>query len=280
MNFQHFAEQHGLIISDLVMNRWVRCATVDHPRKRNGSYKLDGTIGWVQNFANMEKPAMWRDKHSKPVDRSEMLRNIEKAEKQRKEKQAKAAKKAAWIMHNAKCGHHEYLASKGFPKEKGWVWEGKLVIPMRIGGELVGCQLIEGGTGLKRFLAGQITKGATAGFDTKGRVILCEGYATALSVRAALKYAKIRYNIKVCFSAGNMAEIASSYPDCFVIADHDASGTGQRVAKKTGRPYWLSPIVGEDANDYMNRVGVEEFASVLTEALMEGTGCTLQSAPA
>ena len=266
MNFIHFAESYGLIIDHPVMGKWVKCSTTDHPRKKNGSYKLEGTIGWVQNFASMEKPATWRDNNAKPMTHVERINLMEKANKQRIERNQKAAKKAGWIMHNAKCGTHPYLAAKGFPNEKGWIWEGKLVIPMRIDGELIGCQLIdeEGG---KKFLYGQQTKLATAGFNAKGQTILCEGYATALSVRAALKHAKRRYNILVCFSAGNMAEVASKH-DCVLIADFDKSGTGQRVAKKSGKPYWISPILGEDFNDYMNRVGLEE-ASLVISALID-----------
>jgi len=49
-----------------------------------------------------------------------------------------------------------------------------------------------------------------------------------------------------------------------VIADHDVSQTGQKAAKKIGRPAWISPIVSEDFNDYHRRVGVEEASLVLT----------------
>ena len=119
----------------------------------------------------------------------------------------------------------------------------------------------EGG---KKFLYGQQTKNAIAQISSKGRTILCEGYATALSVKAALKYASVRYNIIICFSAGNMIEVAGQFQDCLVIADHDASGTGQRTAKKIGKPFWISPVVGEDFNDYHRRVGVEEASLVLT----------------
>ena len=263
MNFVSFASEYGLIIDQLIMGKWVRCSTIDHPRKKNGSYRLEGNIGWVQNYACMEKPATWRDKNPKPIDRVTMLRDIERRDKERKERQVKAAKKAAWIMHNAKCDHHPYLASKGFPKEKGWVWEGKLIIPMRIKGDLVGCQMIDA-EGNKKFLYGQQTKNARAEINAKGRTILVEGYGTGLSVRAALKHAGIRYNVVVCFSAGNLEEIAKEYPDCFIVADHDKSGTGQRVAKKTGRPYWISPLIGEDFNDYHQRVGAEEASLVLS----------------
>lgn len=267
MNFLSFAASYGLIIDHPVMGKWIKCSTTDHPRKKNGSYKLEGNIGWVQNFANMEKPATWRNSNAKMMDRMEMIRVMEKAEAQRKERNLKAAKKAGWIMHNAKCGTHPYLAAKGFPNEKGWVWEGKLVIPMRIKGELVGCQLIDE-NGEKKFLYGQKTKLARAEINAKGRTILVEGYGTGLSVRAALKHAGVRYNIVVCFSAGNMEAIASEYPDCIVVADHDKSGTGQRVAKKTGKTFWISPVLGEDFNDYMNRVGVEE-ASLVISALID-----------
>lgn len=211
----------------------------------------------------MEKPATWRDKNPKPIDRVTMLRDMERRDKERKERQIKAAKKAAWIMHNAKCDHHPYLTAKGFPKEKGWVWEGKLIIPMRINGDLVGCQMIDA-EGNKKFLYGQQTKKARAEINAKGRTILVEGYGTGLSVRAALKHAGVRYNIVVCFSAGNLEEIAKEFPDCFIVADHDKSGTGQRVAKKTGQPYWISPLIGEDFNDYHQRVGTEEASLVLS----------------
>ena len=34
--------------------------TDDHPRKRNGRYRWLGDVGWVQNWATMQEPAMWR----------------------------------------------------------------------------------------------------------------------------------------------------------------------------------------------------------------------------
>lgn len=270
MNFISFAAEHGLIIDRLVSGRWTRCATTDKPGgKKNGSYIYTGDSGAIQNWAVHEKPICWRDKHA-VVDHEAIKRDRKKAETERKLRQEKAAKKAGWIMHHAKCDHHPYLVSKGLPKEKGWVWEGKLVIPMRDSGKLVGCQLIDADGG-KKFLYGQQTKGAVAEINAKGQTFVVEGYATGLAVRAALRHAKVRYNVVVCFSAGNMIEVANRYPDCIVIADNDASGTGQRAAKKIGRPFWISPIVGEDALDYLNRVGVEEFSLVLT-AMLEALG--------
>ena len=258
MDFCRFAEQHGLIIDNLVSDRWVRVPTTDHPSKRNGAYIFQGSRGAVQNWALHEKPITWRDKHAKHDPQLHI--RVKKAEQDQSVRQDKAAKKAAWIMHNATKQTHPYLAAKGFPEEKGYVWEGKLVIPMRIGDKLVGCQMIDA-DGKKKFLYGQKTKGASACFDNKGSLILCEGYATALSIRRVLKKSMTRYCIHVCFSAGNLIEVAKSFPDCVIVADHDPVGI--RSAKKTGRPYWISPNKGEDFNDYEMRVNPKTAKDLL-----------------
>jgi hypothetical protein len=49
--------------------------------------------------------------------------------------------------------------------------------------------------------------------------------------------------------------MAKKYPECVIVADHDP--VGMRVAKDSGRPYWVSPNSGEDFNDYELRVGAE-----------------------
>lgn len=257
MDFYRFAETHGLIIKDLVMDRWVRVPTTDHPHKRNGAYIYRGSNGAVQNWALHVTPIVWnsKDKHD-----PQLRVRIQKSKDEQVVRQEKAAKKAAWILHNAVKSTHPYLTKKGFPEEKGYVWEGLLVVPMRVSGSLVGCQLIDA-DGTKKFLYGQRTKGASACFDNKGPVILCEGYATALSIRRVLKKSMTRYCIHVCFSAGNIIEVAKSYPDCVIVADNDPVGI--RSAKKTGRPYWVSPNLGEDFNDYELRVNPDTDKALL-----------------
>jgi hypothetical protein len=47
--------------------------------------------------------------------------------------------------------------------------------------------------------------------------------------------------------------MAKKYPDCVIVADHDKVGI--RIAKETERPFWVSPNLGEDFNDYELRVG-------------------------
>ena len=225
-----------------------------------------GLLGDVRSMEPHEKAIAWKSDTAVEINREEMRAKTEARLKEQQRKQEIAAKKAAYMMHNAKLGSHPYLTGKGFPEGKGYVYDGLLLIPMRVGKNLVGCQTIDQQGG-KKFLYGQRTKGAQLVCDNKGRHILCEGYATALSVRRALMHQKMRYTIHVCFSAANMAEIAAWLPGAFVIADNDASQTGLRAAKKTKCPYWISPSTGEDFNDYEIRVGTAKASEDLMLAL-------------
>jgi len=143
-----------------------------------------------------------------------------------------------------------------------------LIIPMRVGSQLVGAQVISP-EGDKKFLYGQRTKGAEYVLDNKGPHIIAEGYSTSLSIRAAMKALKMRYTIHVCFSAGNMIHIAKQLPGGLIVADNDHSGTGERVAKSIGWPYWISDTVGEDFNDHHNRVGLFKASQSLRKSLLE-----------
>ena len=166
---------------------------------------------------------------------------------------------------------HKYLQDKGFDQEQGNVWmrDGVpyLLIPMRVKNSLVGVQVIEE-DGTKKFLYGQRTGGASFTIDNNGTHFLVEGYATGLAVRAALKALKKHYTLHICFSAGNMLKIAATLPDGIVIADNDESGTGERVAKQIGWPYWMSDSVGEDFNDFWRRVGLFKSTQSLSKLML------------
>lgn len=258
MEFFDFARAHGLVVNSLVPGKWVAVPTEDHPRKKNGRYKWLGDVGWVQNWATMEKPEIWRG-NSDDAKLTSIKRDIENSNRNRFELAHRAAKKAAWILHQCKPGNHPYLEKKGFKDEIGNIWDGEsgrlLVIPMRSGNRLIGCQLIDD-VGAKKFLYGQITKGASFTLDAKGIDIFCEGYATALSIRAVLKSLKIRYTLHVCFSAGNLEFVAKTFKGGVIVADHDQNGIGEKAALKCDKPYWISPTVGEDFNDFHMRAGL------------------------
>jgi putative DNA primase/helicase len=257
MRFEDFARLHGLIISDVIPFKWVSTPTEDKPRSNNGRYKYMGDVGWVQNWATMDKPSMWKSEE-RFTPTPEFIRKKNSALNDRQQLADKASAKAGWIMHQTANATHEYLANKGFPDEEGNVWKTDddelLVIPMRIDKKLIGCQLINT-RGEKKFLYGQQTKGASFCIDAKGTPIFCEGYATGLSIRSVMMSNKLRYSIYVCFSAGNLKEVAKNFKDGFVVADNDPSGVGESTAIATGKPYWISDTLGEDFNDYHLRVG-------------------------
>jgi len=270
MIFEEFARGHGLILSGLQLDRWVPTPTEDHPRSSNGRYKYLGNVGWVQNWATMEKPATWfAEGHT--IDSPQVKKRIDESRNRQAESAERASKTAGWILHQTELKSHPYLVSKGFPEEMGnvWVKDGKeiLVIPMRINNRLVGVQFIDD-EGKKNFLYGQTTKGASFCMNAKGIPIFCEGYATGLSVRECMKASNIKYAIYVCFSASNMKNIARAIPDGIVIADNDPNNIGEKVARETGKPYWISDTVGEDFNDYHKRVGSFTASQNLKKTLL------------
>ena len=105
MRFEDFAKSHGLLIESTIPFRWVSTPTADHPRKRNGRYKFMGDVGWVQNWATMEKPALWKMDGNFSLS-PELLRERNSAFGQRQRLADKAASKAGWIMHQTKSDLH------------------------------------------------------------------------------------------------------------------------------------------------------------------------------
>jgi len=258
--FQDFAFQHGLIIDSLVFDQWVRVKTVDKPNKKNGAYIFDGKFGAIINFAMHEHHISYKEDGYIFTPQDKIKR--EKAVEDRTKRQEEAKRKASYILNNSELLNHPYLERKGFT-DKGYVYKSLLIVPMRINGSLVGCQMIDP-EGNKRFLSGQITKNASLVIDNKGRDILCEGYATGLSIRRALKSLKVRYKIHICFSASNMLEIAKNTTNSLVVADNDPVGVS--AAKKIASIYWVGEA-GEDFNDAEKRLGTEAVADLLKPLL-------------
>lgn len=271
MDFLTFCRSHGILINTLPpIGRWMRYATEDKPRHRNGAVKFMGDYGLCQNWAEQIEPAVWRDE-GVTKDAQKRVRSVaNQADREAREIAARAAQKAATLLSECELSTHPYLEKKGFPEELVNVWnkdtDNVMVVPMRRGRELVGCQLIKA-DGEKKFLYGQRSGGAEFVFGQRGIHVLCEGYATALSAQQALRNLKTPYVLHVTFSAGNMKKVAEQLPGGIVLADNDASLTGERVAKEIGWPYWMSDVVGEDFNDAHQRKGVFPLAMQI-KALM------------
>lgn len=281
MDIITYAKGHGVIIEQLVEDgRWHRVRTTDKPGKKNGAYMSRGTYGFVQNHATMIEADMWKPDATElaQVDHAAIARRAQEAANQIKADQEKAAKRAGWLLQQCQKTTHRYLQYKGFPDELGNVWfdeknqVNKLCIPMFVDRRVVGLQTISDGEGFeKKFLYGQRTSEAVYVIDNKGLKVFTEGYATALSVRAALQALKVRYTLFVCFSAGNLKKIATNHGSGLVIADHDKpselapeyGGMGLKVAKDIGLPYWMAEEPGHDFNDFAKRAGLFKASQAL-----------------
>lgn len=275
MMFEQFASACGLIIDRVEYGAWRRVKTTDHPNKRNGAYLHRGDIAFVQNHATMGEPETWFPDANNAIriDSAAIARRCAEAARALQEGRQKAAKLAEWMLSQCALERHAYLDSKGFPDELGYIFRTEgcsplLCIPMRAGGQLVGVQKITI-DGEKRFLFGQRTVGTEFVFDNKGLDFFCEGYATGLSLRAALAALKMRYRIHVCFSAHNLATLASACPGAIVVADNDESKTGQKAAEKSGRPFFMPPVVGQDFNDLHREIGIFKTSQALRRFINE-----------
>ncbi len=275
--FGEFASAHGLIIRHVEYGKWVRVPTTDHLAKKNGAYRHMGDHAHVQNHATMGEPAAWfpDDDNAIRSDAEVIRRRCEKAAKELQEGRQKAAKRAAWMLHQATLEKHAYLDGKGFPDEHGNVMQQEsggplLLIPMRVAGQLVGVQTITT-EGEKRFLFGQRCDRAEYVIDNKGRDFFCEGYATGLSLRAALSALKLRYRVHVCFSAHNLTKLASACPDGIVIADNDESGAGAKAAEKSGCKFFMPPVVGDDFNDMHRALGTFKISQMIRHFMQKAS---------
>lgn len=276
MSFIEFCMANGIIIDKPPrIGVWERYPTETHPRKRNGAVKWMVDYGFCQDHAVHTEIQFWRADAPIKIDSRLIQKTISEADTERRKLQENAAMRASMIMSRCLFGRHDYLSMKGFPDEKGAIWchdkTEHLVVPMYEDSRLIGLQTIDRDGG-KKFLYGQKTGGASLTIGREGTDVLCEGYATGLSIRAAMLALKNQWRIHVCFSAGNLGKIASRLRSGFVVADNDESGTGERVARKTGFNFWMSDQKGEDFNDYHRRAGLFAASQSLFKSMHQVRG--------
>lgn len=271
MSFQAFAQAHGLIIPEIISDgRWHRTRTEDHPRKRNGAYVFEGDRGACQNWATMAAPATWREDRTNALAYPIAKPRRDTLAEQRRCNDA-AREQAAKLIAECERGTHPYLTAKGFPEALGLIHtSGDLIIPMRDCqdyGTINSVQRI-GADGSKLFLTGGKAKGSVfvLGRGARGERFLVEGYATGLSVQAALIELRKRCEVWCCFSAGNLTYVAQFVKrPAIVVADHDESCAGQKAAEATGLPWVMTDEIG-DANDAHQKHGVRAIVRLLLEA--------------
>ena len=267
-SLDQFARRYGIIIDRVpIPGRWCRYKTEGKGGKRNGAIRDMGGFALVQNWENMEHPAIWsRDGGS--IDRAQIERAMKDEAREIAARRRAGAEKAQKMLAAAQDRLHPYLERKGFADWRGKVLDGVLLVPMYVGSRVVNVQRIDADGG-KKFLFGAQASGACWSRAGSGIPVWCEGYATALAIEDAAKAIYLPVRVVITFSANNLANMAS---DGFIIADNDVSGTGQRCAEATGLPWAMSDAVGEDAADMRLRMGRAKFALWLKSQLTARKG--------
>jgi len=268
-DFREVAESVGLrprsILED---DRIHRCPTELHPTTRNGAYRTDGYRGWVMNWETGEK-AIWHAERESLRHPPVPLPSLTK----RRAEEAAAAEFATKIARHkvtkATAQTHPYLARKGFPKTLGLVFEGLLLVPARLDGKIVSLQEIAA-DGTKRTLKDSKIAGASFTIGSGRNEILCEGYATGLSIWTAGTGLHLPVRVTCCFAAANLAAVAERRRKAVVVADNDKPlpqfgglGAGEFYARRTGLPWVMPPIVETDANDLHLGGGLHALQALL-----------------
>jgi putative DNA primase/helicase len=241
-DFLQFVQANGIVVPDtFVAGRWIRCKTVSHPRKRNGSIKLadDGLVGWVQDYAVHAEPIMWRstdaDAIAAPIDRALIARR--QAERRAALVEATLGARAFYDQCTPLRDSHPYLVAKGLGvagctglRIDGAGW---LVVPMLYNGKILSLQRISP-DGEKKFHFGATTKCAYYAIERAGATLtaLVEGFATGLTIFNAMPNSRVL----VAFNAGNLPVVAERMPRFamgVVCGDNDHE-TAARIGRNPG----------------------------------------------
>ena len=164
--------------------------------------------------------------------RIDTLRELHKAEREKNAKEA--ADRAGKEWEDAKdVKAHPYLQRKGVESFGLRLRGGKLLVPLHdMSKALHGLQQIDS-TGEKRFTYGCETKGRFFVIDGKGKIAICEGYATAATVHMATGWTTV-----VAFNANNLTPVCEAWrkarpgDEIVVCGDDDAFTTPENVGRK------------------------------------------------
>lgn len=277
MSFVQFAAQYGLILPELYpAARIRRCPTEQHPRRKDGAYFWDGRRGWVSDWSVSEDIHWYDNPEAKgftEADRRAWAERKRAEERRLAQLYQRTADKAQAMLQQARPDEHAYLAAKKLGHVLGLVNdERQLLVPMRglDDNRLVGLQVIdwlmEERQWRKKMLYGTRAKGAVfrLGSPRAPETWLVEGYASGLTCELALRSLNANASVLVCFSAHNLTHVASQVRGRkFAFADHDKSGTGLEAVTAAGLAHCISPVEGEDINDWYARAGLFPVAAAM-----------------
>lgn len=277
--------------------QWAKSA-VDGKARTNTSGRVlifdDETGGIAHNWVTGAQQVFRLDREAVGKAGATPKRDPQAEKREREEREAVFAA-CERIVRASSAEPHPYLAAKGFPDERGLVcadlWrhlppsklgeivaralpEGEgpwLIVPGRIGKQITTVQFIGPDGSKKNILKGKMG-GASYRIATGRETWVAEGIATAMSVRAALRFLGRSATVLSAFSAANVAKVASTIPGAIIAADHDkplpqlhGKGTGEFHAAASGCRWVMPPVLG-DFNDMHMSDGLRAVAMLLREA--------------
>lgn len=281
--------------------RWVQVDTYERNGKGDGRILIfddeQGGICW--NHQTQQRQQFSVRQRGEAAQSHAPRRDPEK-ERRRQDEQREVERICADIVRTCRHEPHPYLARKGFPDERGLVHDDPrscfpatsfgevlakalpevdgplLIVPGRIDGRITTVQFIAADGTKKNILRG-VVGGAAHRIATGKLPVVCEGIATAMSVRAALRFLSISATVLSAFSASNVAKVASAISGARIAADHDKPiealgglGTGEFYARQSGRVWTMPPVLG-DFNDYHIEHGLRAVALLLREGFHDTT---------
>ncbi len=280
----------------LAYGKWMQTDTLNGKSgKGDGRVIINEARVTAWNWQTGEKVTIgMSDSNGDRRDRGRIAQAIQVEKHKKKERAARAADIASRLVELAQPAQHPYLVAKGFPAESALVADAAdvrrlagdyivpegarrtIIMPARIEGRITSLQLIwENGS--KKFLAGGEIRGASHRISKGADTWLCEGFATGLTVRAALKALRLSATVLCCFSASNVAVVAKTIRGrCFIAADHDpvpaenpfnGLGTGEYYSRQAGLLYGMPPDIKTDFNDMHQRHGIFAVQRVLTSIM-------------
>jgi putative DNA primase/helicase len=286
MRFEDAIYAGGLRTQEVIADgRWHRCPTSDHPRKKNGAYRIepDRRRGWFRDWANHDGLQSWADDSDyKPTPRDEE-RQRRQREKQRQDRiQGIGFARKLWA-DGKQYRVHKYLADKGLTPEgchmlriwTGGVWvdEGQrvddtwLLVPIYWRDRLVNVQRISS-NGIKRQMKNAPQKACSLvlGRPRAALTVIAEGLATGLACYQSIRHARVI----VAFFADNLLPVVQEMKptgSVVIAADNDWQTKARRgfnpgiekannAAELIGCGVaWPEGIEGTDFADYLKETG-------------------------
>lgn len=266
---------------------WIACPVLGKSAgNRSGRVLIfeDGRGGVVHNWSNgiQKRFFVGGCGQLSKQDRREQAQRAEERRRHDAELKRIVADVCQRIVETAEPDVHPYLKRKGFPDELGLVHadprscfpqnrigdamaralpktsDRYLIVPGRLDGRITTVQFITNEGHKKNLLHGAMS-GASHRIATGRDTWVCEGIATAMTVRAAMKALGRSVTILSAFSASNVARVARHVAGAVVAADHDKPveqfgglGTGEYWARQSGCRWSMPPTPGDFNDMYQN----------------------------